>query len=187
MERESKRVTAPSPDTRIATAPARLLVKPDPGHGSRGAPFGLCGPAIRAAASYRVAALAGPGGTLIPAFENFTPRQHEYRGTSDHGDDERSDLVRSLWTAVVVGGARWPDLSGKGRHQGITASPRHTPATARAPSYLAFVTGPNSASVLSSVMARGAVGVCCRPVTPQSTLATVRRPGVWPPAPHLAR
>jgi hypothetical protein len=48
-------------EARIATAPASTPVrhKTDPSHGSRGAPFGMDAPVIRALACYRVAALAG--------------------------------------------------------------------------------------------------------------------------------
>jgi hypothetical protein len=37
--------------------------------------------AIPAPVMYRVAALAGLNSTPLPGFENFTPRQHDYRWT----------------------------------------------------------------------------------------------------------
>jgi hypothetical protein len=51
----------PSPDARIATAPASGLTgeRPDPSHNSREHRSANYSPAIRAPASYRVAALAG--------------------------------------------------------------------------------------------------------------------------------
>src|SRR4051794_30230057 len=49
-----------------------------------------------------------------------------------------------------------------------------------APGYLAFVTGPNTASAMSRVMARGAAGVCCAQAAAQSTMGpdAVLAPGL---------
>jgi len=67
----------PSPDTRIATAPASgsKRQETDPGHGSRGAPFGRLCPAIRAPASYRVAALAGLSARIVSRWGTLSQRR----------------------------------------------------------------------------------------------------------------
>jgi hypothetical protein len=63
MRGGSRKGTPPSPDTRIATAPASigLLKSATPATAREGTVRVAMTPAIRAAASYRVAALAGPG------------------------------------------------------------------------------------------------------------------------------
>jgi hypothetical protein len=78
----SEDVDVPWCDPRIATAPASVQIARNarPRPRLTGAPFGnaMC-PALRAAASYRLTALASWGSTPIPACENFTPRQHDHR------------------------------------------------------------------------------------------------------------
>jgi hypothetical protein len=51
-----------------------VLIKPDSGQGSRGAPFGVHSPAIRAPASYRLAALAGPSAACPCSLAAMTAR-----------------------------------------------------------------------------------------------------------------
>jgi hypothetical protein len=48
--------------------------KADPGHGSRGGPFGMSSPAIRTPASYRLAALAGPSAACPCSLAAMTAR-----------------------------------------------------------------------------------------------------------------
>ena len=69
---------SPLPHSRTATASASIgCSTTDPGHGSRGAPFGRVRPAILAVASYRMAAVvvvavvAGPSGAVMFASKAY--------------------------------------------------------------------------------------------------------------------
>ena len=66
----------PSPDTRIATAPAPARsIATDPDHGSI-EHRSVDDPAIRAPASYRAVALAGPCGAIKTARHSRLPHFH---------------------------------------------------------------------------------------------------------------
>ena len=90
---------------RTATAPASgsIRVNPAPGYGSRRAPFGNVrqrNPAIRAPASYRLAALAGPCAAtetarhLKPRIRHSRPADRRQQGHQGHDAGEQQQRHR---------------------------------------------------------------------------------------------
>jgi hypothetical protein len=100
-----------------------LRYQPNPGHGSRGAPFAMDDPAIRAAASYRVAALVAPSAAIRKT-------RHSRTSLSSQAQIPRP-LCHVRWLAgcwrsiapqraTVPGYIGYPTCSGRPRHRGTS-------------------------------------------------------------------